>query len=120
LPQVVPDSKYDVEISMRLRNGLFLATFGLFASCGLSAQQPQSGTAGEPAPDAKRSGVVNEKSAEQPFEEMNPNPNYSNTEKKVDQAPVYAPGTDASRRDDAAGEQKSGEPATTPRPSPQR
>ena len=100
---------------MRIRDSLFLATFGLFASCGLSAQQP-SGTAGEPAPDVKRSGVVKEHSAERPREEMNPNPNYSNTEKKVDQAPVYAPGTDTAPRDGAAGPQKSGEPATTPRP----
>jgi hypothetical protein len=47
---------------------------------------------------------------------MNPHPNYSNTDKKVDQAPVYAPGTDTGRPDGAVPPQKSGEPATTPRP----
>lgn len=82
-----------------------------------SAQYSTSGTAGEPTPDVKRSGVVNEKSGERPADEMNPNKNYSNTEKKVDQAPVYAPGTDKARRDGAAGPQKSGATATTPKPS---
>lgn len=81
------------------------------------AQDSKSGTAGEPAPDVKRSGTVNEKSAERPADEMNPHKNYSNTEKNVDNAPVYAPGTDPARRDDAAGKQKSGETATTPKPS---
>ena len=104
---------------MIFRNGLFLATFALFASCNVSAQQP-AGKPGEPAPDVKRSGVVNEKSGERPREEMNPHPNYSNTDKKVDRAPVYAPGIDTAPRDGAAGPQKSGETATTPRPTPQR
>lgn len=102
-------------MTMLRRNGLVLATVGLFASCGVSAQQP-GGTAGDPARDVKRDGMVNEKATERPRDEMNPHPNYSNTDKKVDRAPVYAPGTDPSRRDGAAGEPKSGEPATTPRP----
>jgi hypothetical protein len=104
---------------MTPRNGLVLATLGLFASCGVSAQQPGV-TTGEPAQDVKRDGVVNEKSGERPSEEMNPQPNYSNTDKKVDRAPVYAPGIDTAPRDGAAGPQKSGETATTPRPTPQR
>lgn len=98
-----------------LRNGFFLASLGLFVSCDALAQK-----AGEPAPDVKRQGVVNERSAERPFDEMNPHPNYSNTGKKVDQVPVYAPGTAGVPRDDAAGPQKSGETATTPTPLPQR
>jgi hypothetical protein len=80
------------------------------------AQYSTSGTAGEPAPDVKRSGVVNEKSGERPADEMNPHKNYSNTEKKVDNAPVYAPGTETAPRDNAAGAQKKGKTATTPKP----
>ena len=81
------------------------------------AQNSKSGTAGEPAADVKRSGVANEKSGERPADEMNPHKNYSNTEKKVDKAPVYAPGTETAPQDNAAGRQKSGETATTPKPS---
>jgi hypothetical protein len=84
------------------------------------AQDSKGGTAGEPAPDAKRSGVVNEESGERPRDQMNPHKNYSNTEKNVDNAPVYAPGTDTAPRDNAAGQQKSGETATTPKPPDQR
>jgi hypothetical protein len=104
-----------METSMSGRKYLAAALFGTLVATSAAAQQPQ-GTAGEPSPDAKRSGVVNQDSAERPREEMNPHPNYSNTDKKVDQAPVYAPGTDASRIDGAVPPQKSGEPATTPRP----
>jgi hypothetical protein len=106
-------------MTMNLRDGLVLATLGLFASCGVSAQQA-SGTSGEPAQDVKRDGVVNETSGERPREEMNPHPDYPNTDRKGDRAPVYAPGTDMAPRDGAAGPQKSGETATTPRPMPQR
>jgi hypothetical protein len=98
------------------RSSLILASLAFFASCDALAQQAGSGTAGEPAQDVKRSGVVNEDSAERPFDEMNPNPNYSNTEKKVDRTPVYAPGTSPAREDGAVPPQKSGETATTPRP----
>jgi hypothetical protein len=97
------------------RKYLAATLFGMLVAGSAVAQQPQN-TTGEPSPDAKRSGVVNQDSAERPREEMNPHPNYSNTDKKVDQAPVYAPGTDASRIDGAVPPQKSGEPATTPRP----
>jgi hypothetical protein len=48
---------------------------------------------------------------------MNPHPDYSNTDKKVDQAPVYAPGTAGVPQDNAAGPQRSGETATTPMPA---
>ena len=104
---------------MNARNHLVVAMLGMFVAGAAAAQQPRN-SAGEPAPDAKRSGVTNQDSAERPREEMNPYQNYSNTDKKVDQAPVYAPGTDAGRVDGAVPPQKSGEPATTPRPSPQR
>jgi hypothetical protein len=77
------------------------------------AQAFKGGTAGEPALDAKRSGVVNEESDERPRDEMSPHESYSNTDKNVDNAPVYAPGTDPAPRDNATG-QKSGETATTP------
>jgi hypothetical protein len=104
---------------MNARNYLALAMLGALIAGTVAAQQPGN-SAGEPSPDVKRSGVVNQDSAERPREEMNPTPNYSNTDKKVDEAPVYAPGTDASRNDGAVPPQKSGEPATTPRPLPQR
>jgi hypothetical protein len=97
------------------RKYLAMALFGALAATSAAAQQP-SNSSGEPSPDVKRSGVVNQDSAERPREEMNPHPNYSNTDKKVDQAPVYAPGTDTGRPDGAVPPQKSGEPATTPRP----
>lgn len=99
-----------------LRNGIFLATLALFASCDLGAQTP-GGSAGDPAPDVKRQGVVNERSAERPQVEMNPHPDYSNTDKKVDQAPVYAPGTAGVPQDNARDPQRSGETATTPTPA---
>ena len=99
-----------------LRNGLFLATLALFASCDVAAQN-RGGSAGEPAPDVKRQGVVNEHSAERPQVEMNPHPDYSNTDKKVDQAPVCAPGTAGVPQDNAAGRQRSGETGTRPTPA---
>jgi hypothetical protein len=98
-----------------LRNRFFLATLALFASCDLIAQTP-GGSVGDPAPDAKQRGVVNEGSAERPQVEMNPHPDYSNTDKKVDQAPAYAPGTAGVPQDNAPGPQRSGETATTPTP----
>jgi hypothetical protein len=103
---------------MRVLRSLVLAGILTLVLAGAaSAQNSKSGTAGEPAPDVKRSGVAKEKSGERPREEMNPHPNYSNTEKKVDKAPVYAPGTETAPRDGAAGAQKSGETATTPKPA---
>jgi hypothetical protein len=48
-----------------LRNGIFLATLALFASCDVTAQT-RGGSAGDAAPDVKRQGVFNECSAERP------------------------------------------------------
>jgi hypothetical protein len=107
-----------METIMSARKYLVAALFGALVAAPAAAQPRNS--SGEPAPDAKRSGVVNQDSAERPREEMNPHPNYSNTDKKVDQAPVYAPGIDTGRPDGAVPPQKSGETATTPRPLPQR
>lgn len=94
------------------------AVLALLGAGAAYAQYSQSGTAGEPTPDVKRSGVVNEKSAERPFDEMNPHKNYSNTEKDVDKAPVHAPPLNPGpnvTKDNAAGPQKSGETSTTTR-----
>jgi hypothetical protein len=103
---------------MRVLRSLLLTGVVAMAFAGSAvAQNSRSGTAGEPAPDVKRSGTANEKSGERPRDEMNPHKNYSNTEKNVDKAPVYAPGIDTAPRDGAAGAQKSGETATTPKPA---
>ena len=40
------------------------------------ARDLKGGTAGDPAPDAKRSGVVNEEPGERPRDEMSPHANY--------------------------------------------
>jgi hypothetical protein len=85
-----------METTMRLRNGLCLAMFGLFASCGLSAQQPTSGSAGGPVADAQCAGVIDERSE------------------------FCAPGANAMRRDGAAGTQASGETAVAARAVLQR
>jgi hypothetical protein len=81
---------------MRLRNGLCLAMFGLFASCDLSAQQPTGGSVGGLAADAQCAGVVDER------------PEFC------------APGANAVRGDGAAGTQTSGETAVVHRAVPQR
>jgi hypothetical protein len=72
--------------------GLRVALVAILLGAGAAyAQTSESGSAGKPAPDVQRSGVVNERSAERPFDEQNPNPNYSNTEKPVKVEPGHNP-----------------------------